>query len=382
MGPEKVIFFRNADFGMKAILVIDNSSFGVPAGGIRYAENITLEEMTRLARAMTLKFCTYGVSCGGAKSGLIGNPLDKNRNLLLTSFADALSPFIRTNAYYPGPDMGTYDSDLERIFKVVDRPELAHRKVGLIKNGVPVEELFTGYGVLYCLQTVLRHLNLNDDYKPRIILEGFGKVGTALAMSLKEINYILTGLSTLKGAIYDDDGLDIDELLRLKLEFGGDDLINHYESKNLVRVPKEKLFELSSEYQTDVIVPGARQDVIHKGNIDKINVRAVISAANIPYALGAVESLEEKGVIAFPDYVSNAGEILALSVINNPVSVDHIFNHIKTKITEKTVEILNGAKTENISTSEFAKNKAISTYKNWAIKKKKKIERLSDRIKV
>lgn len=364
------------------MLVIDNSSFGVPAGGIRFAENITLEEITRLARAMTLKFCTYGVSCGGAKSGLIGNPLDKNRNLLLTSFADALSPFIKSNAYYPGPDMGTYDSDLERIFKAVDRPELAHRKVGLIKNGVPVEELFTGYGVLYCLQTVLMHLKLNNDYKPRIILEGFGKVGTALAMSLKEVNYTLTGVSTIKGAIYDEDGLDIDELLRLKLEFGGDDLINYYESKNLVRVPNEKLFELSSEYPTDVIVPGARQDVIHEGNVDKINAKVVISAANIPYAAGTVEKLEERGIIAFPDYVSNAGEILALSVINNPVSVDHIFNHIKAKITQKTAEILNGAKMDNLSAYEFAKNQAINTYKNWAIKKKKKIERLSDRIKI
>jgi glutamate dehydrogenase (NAD(P)+) len=377
LGPEKIIFLRKPEFNMKGILVIDNSSFGIPAGGVRFAENITIEEMARLARAMTLKFCTFGLSCGGAKSGLIGNPLDENRDLLITSFADALAPFIKTNAYYPGPDMGTYDSDLERIFKTVGRPELTPRKVGLMKNGVPVEELFTGYGVLYCLETVLKSLKFGDNYKPKIILEGFGKVGTALAIGLKESGYLLTGVSTITSAIYDDDGLDIDELLKLKAEFGGDDLINHYESKNLIRIPKEKLFELSSEYSTEILIPGARQDAINEGNVDKISAKAIVSAANIPYAKGIVEILEEKGIIAFPDYVSNAGEVLAISVINNPTSVDQIFNHVKTKITEKSMEILKGAKENNISTYEFAKREAINAYKKQAIKKRKRIERYS-----
>ena len=80
---------------MKGILVIDNSAYGVPAGGIRYAQNITISEMVRLSRAMTLKFCTFGLPAGGAKSGLIGDPLDKNRDLLITSFALSLAPFIK-----------------------------------------------------------------------------------------------------------------------------------------------------------------------------------------------------------------------------------------------------------------------------------------------
>ena len=129
---------------MKGFLVIDNSAYGVPAGGIRFAQNITLNEMTRLARAMSLKFCTYGFPTGGAKSGLIGNPFDNSRDLLITSFALSLAPFIKEKIYYPGPDMGTYDSDLERIFKIAGTPELVPRKIGLMKNDIPIEELFTG----------------------------------------------------------------------------------------------------------------------------------------------------------------------------------------------------------------------------------------------
>ena len=78
-----------------------------------------------------------------------------------------------------------------------------------------------------CLDTVLQYSNQNTEKnKPKIILEGFGKVGTSIAIYLRELNYKLTGISTIKGAIYDDDGLNIDELLKLKREFGGDELIN------------------------------------------------------------------------------------------------------------------------------------------------------------
>ena len=375
IGPEKVVVLRNPDFNMTGLLVIDNSAYGVPAGGIRFAENITTNEMVRLARAMTLKFCSYGVPTGGAKSGLIGNPTDVNRDLLIASYAEALGPFIRDGAYYPGPDMGTNDNDLERIFNIVGRPELTPRKVGLFRDGIPVEELFTGFGVVHCLNTIMKK-KFSDISHPRIILEGFGKVGSSIALNLKELNYKLTGISTIQGAIYDDDGLDVDKLIELKKEHG-DELVNYYDSKNVFKTPKEELFKLSSEYSTDVIIPGARPDVITKDNIEKLSVKAIVAAANIPYAKDCVEILEENGIIAFPDFISNAGEILALSVINNPTSAEDIFNHIKLQITEKTNYILNGAKNNNIGCFEHAKNEAIHLYKKKALKKKKKIERLS-----
>ena len=70
-----------------------------------------------------------------------------------------------------------------------------------------------------------------------------------------KLGFTLTGISTINGAIFDEEGLDIEELMKLKLAHG-DDLVNQYNSKNLIRIPKEKLFELSSEYPTDFIIPG------------------------------------------------------------------------------------------------------------------------------
>jgi len=360
IGPEKIIILKNPSTDLNAALVIDNSVYGIPAGGVRLAPDISLDEMIRLSRAMSLKFCAYRLKLGGAKAGIRGDPRDKEKKeMLLTSFAKATEAFIKNDVYYPGPDMGTDDDDLLKIFSVMGVPNLAPKKIGMVKLGVPVEELFTGYGVIYCLEVIYNNLEkltkkkYDTSKKPKIILEGFGKVGTAIAMSLKELGFTLTGVSTIKGAIFDEDGLDIEELIKLKLAYG-DDLINQYNSKNLIRIPKEKLFELSSEYPTDFIIPGARPDVINKKNVDKINAIALVPAANIPYEKGSTDILEEKGIIAFPDFIANAGEVLAILVNKVAKNAEEIFEYIKSKISGKTFEVIQGAAEKKISSYDYA----------------------------
>jgi glutamate dehydrogenase (NAD(P)+) len=197
-------------------------------------------------------------------------------------------------------------------------------------------------------------------------------------MSLKEKGFLLTGISTLNGAIYDDDGLNIDELLRLKLEFG-DDLVNQYSSVNLTKIPKEKLFELSSEYKTDFIIPGARPDVINKGNVDKIEVIALVPAANIPYENGTISILAEKGIIAFPDFVANAGEILAVLVNKVAKNADEIFDYVKSKISEKTFQVIQEANQNEMTPYDFAVEDALNELKKKLRRKANLIEKLNKR---
>ncbi len=385
IGPEKILFLNNFDMDMKAILVIDNSSYGTPAGGVRLAPDITVDEMIRLARAMTFKFSSYKVPAGGAKAGIWGNPLDiEKKEVLLTSFADSIEPFIKNYLYYPGPDMGTDDNDILRIFNIVGLPNLAPKKIGLFRHGVPIEELFTGYGVVYSLETINNNLKkltnkkLEKSQKPRVILEGFGKVGAALAMSIDELGFKLNGISTVNGAIFDEKGLNVAELLKLKLNYG-DDLVNHYESRNLIKVPKEKLFELSSEYPVEFIIPGARPDVINKNNIDMIKAIAIVPAANIPYQKEIIESLDEYEFIAFPDFIVNAGEVLAIYVSKAAKNADEIFEYIKTKITEKNMEVIQKASEMNISPYLYAVEDAKKALKTKMKRKAKKLEKLNKR---
>jgi glutamate dehydrogenase (NAD(P)+) len=339
IGPEKIIILKNPLTDLNAVLVIDNSSYGIPAGGVSR------------------------MKVGGAKSGIWGDPLDKEKKeILITSFAKSIESFIKNDIYYPGPDMGTNGNDLLKMFSVMGVPNKAPKKIGLVKLGVPVEELFTGYGVVYC----------------KVILEGFGKVGTALAMSLNELGFILTGVSTINGAIFDENGLNIDELLKLKLEYG-DDLISHYHSKNLIKIPKERLFELSLDYHTDFIIPGARPDAINQKNIDKINAVALVPAANIPYAEGMINVLKEKGIIAFPEFVANAGEILAILVNKVAKSAEEIFEFVKSKITKKTSEVIQGATENKVTLYDYAVADALNELKKKLRRKKNLLEKLNKR---
>ena len=342
------------------------------------APDITLKEIIRLAQTMTLKFCTYRIPLGGAKSGIIADPLSSNRNLLIARYADLITPYIKENIYYCGADMGTTHFDQERIFKIAGKTGVSFPKLEFKRRGFLIEDHFTGYGVVFCLEAIdkkIRELE-NVKGKPKIILEGFGKVGKSVVLRLKELGYRLMGLSTIKGAIYDEDGLDIGQLLDLREKFG-DDTVNKYESKNLIRIEKEKLFELSSEYPIDYLIPGARPDTINKKNIDKINGKAIISAANIPYAEGMTDILEQKEIIAFPDFVSNGGAVLVESMMFNPCNVNQLYKHLKTRISNKTFEILNGAKKNNSTTYKFAKSEARKELDKHIIKRKRKIERIS-----
>jgi glutamate dehydrogenase/leucine dehydrogenase len=384
IGPEQIILINDPSIGLKGVLAIDNSTYGIPAGGVRLAPDITVDEIVRLSRAMSLKFCTYRLKVGGAKSGILGNPLDDNKGFLLTSFAKAIEPYVKNDVYYPGPDMGTDDKDLFKMFSIMGIPNLAPKEIGLFKEGIPVEELFTGYGVTSCLEIINKNLDKLIEGKkstnkiPKIILEGFGKVGTAIAMSLKEKGFLLTGVSTINGAIYDDNGLNIDQLLRLKQEFG-DKLVDHYESKDSMKVEKERLFSLSSEYKTDFIIPGARPDVINRNNIEKIEAIAIVPAANIPYEKGVIEILAEKGIIGFPDFIVNAGEVLAILVNKVAKNADEIFEFITSKITEKTFEVIQGANEAGTNPYDFAVSDALNELKKKIKRKTNLIEKLNRR---
>jgi glutamate dehydrogenase/leucine dehydrogenase len=252
------------------------------------------------------------------------------------------------------------------------------------KSGVPVEELFTGYGVVYCLEVIYNNLDKlsskerDTSTTPSVILEGFGKVGTAIGMALDELGFNLTGLSTIKGAIFDERGLDINKLLELKEQYG-DNLVNHYESPNLLTIEKEKLFELSSEYRTDFIIPGARPDVINSQNINKIDAIAIVPAANIPYQKGIFKTLEEKNIIAFPDFVANAGEILAIWVNKVAKNAEEIFDFIKEKISDKTFETIQGAAEENVTPYNYAVQNALKELEKQMRRNKRKLTKLNER---
>ena len=343
IGPEKVIHFYNSNAQMKAVLVIDNSVMGVPAGGIRMLPNITLDEMIRLARMMTYKFISYGLPMGGAKSGIWADPNAADRAACINAYAFEISPHIQNNLYHPGPDMGTTAHDVAKILKICHREDLLPQILGETKFGLSIEETYTGYGVLAAVEAVLE--SKNDKIKgKKIALEGFGKVGSAIALFLKETAAKLVAVSTIQGTIFDEEGLDISKLIDLKSKYG-DKLINHYQTQTAEHLPKEKLFQLP----VDILIPGARPDVINKQNIDSIQANFIVPAANIPFAPEIIPTLDELNIQVIPDFIANAGEILASAARFRTSNPDEIYATLKHEIRSKAAKIITIAQEQKIS---------------------------------
>jgi glutamate dehydrogenase (NAD(P)+) len=385
-GPEKVMLIRDPPIDMKGFLVIDNSSYGIPLGGLRMAEDLTLSEIMRLARVMTLKFCTYKVPLGGAKAGLIASPdISKDqKNLLIANFAENIKPLIKGGGFYPEPGLGVFDTDIDKILEFAGRPQLMHGKIGLFSEDIPIEKKWTGIGVTYCIKTIFHEYEKfgksewNDP--PNIMLEGFGRAGIEIVKFLHKKKYKLTGLSTLKGAIYDEDGLEIQKLLELRKDHG-DEIVNKYESSNLIKVPKEELFELSSEYPTDIIIPGARPDIINKKNVEKIQPKAIIPISSAPYQEEILETLNNKGILAMPDFITNAGDILELNIRQREKSDRKILENIENEITKKVINVLENSYQKDKIPYFYAKEKALNDLKKKMKKKKvynQKLEKIID----
>lgn len=386
IGPEAVMILREPTVDMKGFVVVDSSLNGIPMGGVRIAPDLTLNEVIRVARFMTLKFCSYDISIGGGQAGIVLDPNSKKKDLIIESFGESIKSMIKEDVFYPEPGLGTKDKDIQRILKISGEPDLMPRKIGIFKYDIPLKKNYIGVSVAHCLQAIFENLNsynnsnkkLDWNKPARIILEGFGRTGSEIAKHIKDLGHKLLGISTIKGGVFKEDGLNIDRLLELK-KTHGDDLVNKYEEDDVFHVSKEEIFEFSSEYSIDFIIPGARPDAINKHNIEKINPKAIVPAAGAVYEESILKDLKKKNILAFPEFISNAGDVLALSTRQKARSnVLAINTHIKERIKKKTIQTIKGAREKSISPYEYAQSRALNSLKNKLKRKQKHFEKVEE----
>ncbi|UCD58368.1 MAG: Glu/Leu/Phe/Val dehydrogenase, partial [Candidatus Hydrogenedentota bacterium] len=301
IGPEKVVHVYDPVAEMRGVVVIDCTTLGRgTGGGIRMLPDITTNEIVRLARAMTYKFACLGVPVGGAKSGIWADPTiqGEQRQNLMRAFGRAVRPLIKANLSF-GADIGTEASDLAYVY---EGAELRWESAGLLteeKDGEPLENHVTGYGVAVAAKAACEFAGI-DVNGATVAIEGFGKVGGGVARYITEMGARVVAISTINGTIYNEDGLDIKRLLEAR-KTSGDMAVQEYE--NAKHLKKEELFTLP----VDILIPGARPYVIHKGNAGRVKARVISSIANIPITDEAEEMLFQRKIHVVPDFISNAG---------------------------------------------------------------------------
>jgi len=288
----RVIELRDEAVGLEAFVVVDHELFPVSAGGTRMAPDVSVEEVGRLARAMTWKFAALQLEYAGAKAGVrfAGSP--DERSQVFAAYLRALEPYAET--FLTGPDLGTNPSD----FPVDHGHEVPLWARDF--EGLGMDDLAAGHGVKAAAAEALRRVGCHVE-GATMAIEGFGKVGAGTARAWSQAGGRVVGASTVYGLVADPNGLDVEALITLRARHG-DRFVEHAGPPLRLR---EELFRL----ECDVIVPGARPGAVTTDVARDLRCSVVAPGANAPYASGAVETLHERGIIALPDFVANAGGV-------------------------------------------------------------------------
>ena len=282
-------------------------TMGPTMGGLRYAPDVNLGEVAALAMWMTWKTSLMNLPFGGAKGGVCVDPMLLSRSELqritrryTSEVIDVLGP----DRDIPAPDLGTDEQVMAWIMDTYSQHK-GHAVPGVV-TGKPIElggshgrREATGRGVVCCMIEACRGLSLPLS-DVRLVVQGFGNVGSAVAHIARQLGATVIGVSDAKGGLYDPGGLDLDALDAWVKEhrfldgFPGPD-----------RVSNAELLELPC----DVLIPAAVQSQITERNADRLQCRLLVEGANGPTSLEADAILGERGVLVVPDVLANAGGV-------------------------------------------------------------------------
>ena len=330
-GPEKLGY-----------VVIDSEIGGRSSGGLRMLPDISEDEIRCLARAMTLKYGFLGLPQGGAKAGLFGNPeaSKEERRERLAAFSQVIAPLLRNRVYVPGTDMGTTNADIGYLLESVG-VKVKKRELRGTDSGY-----YTALTVFAGVEQAAKFLDLSLSGSS-VAIEGFGKVGSSVAMLMAEANARIAAISTSKGALFNSKGLDVFRLRELAMEKGSD-LVDHY--TNADRMDCSELLQLP----IDILCPCARHNSINDNNVEQIQPKIVCPGANIPITPKAERSLFERGVLCLPDFVTNSGGVLGGTMEFASLSKDKIYGFILKYVGACIKELLLTAHRQNVLPRDIA----------------------------
>ena len=264
--PEQLIHVVDPATGdIWGFVVVDDTRRGPGLGGIRMAPDVTLGEVRRLARAMTLKNSAANLPFGGGKAGIVCDPVMMALNPgmkrdLIGLFAEAL---FSVDQYIPAPDMGTDETDIQQIYEYFSEQLGTHQHMrgGASrppdKGGIPIDEWgLTAHSLFTAVRTV-EELEPEFELKgAQVVIQGYGNVGSVTASKLNEVGAVITGASDINGALWHPQGLDVGELNSIRREPGG---ISNYSGQVEKRLGPEQIDWLL-EAPCDILIPAARSE--------------------------------------------------------------------------------------------------------------------------
>jgi len=280
---------------------------GPGKGGIRFAANVTLEEVKALAAWMTWKCAVVNIPFGGSKGGVICDP-DTFSNVelerLTRRYTAAILETLGPDSDVPAPDINTN----ERVMAWIMDTYSMHKRhtVTSVVTGKPIEmggslgrREATGRGCTIAVREALRRRQI-PIHGARVAIQGFGNVGSIAAKLLEREGCTIIAVSDISGAIHDPRGLDIEDLLGW--------VRNHRFVSGYPKAEPISEHDLLTA-ECEVLVPAAVENVITSKNAADIGAKIICEGANGPTTANADRILDEKDVYVVPDILANAGGV-------------------------------------------------------------------------
>jgi glutamate dehydrogenase (NAD(P)+) len=329
-----------------------NFARGPAKGGIRYAPDVTLDEVKALAAWMTWKCAVVNVPFGGGKGGVICNPQQMSLGELermTRRYTAELMDFIGPDKDVPAPDMNTNEQTMAWIMDTYSMH--ARHTVNAVVTGKPValggslgRREATGRGVLFCVNEAIKRYNLAPE-QTSVVVQGSGNVGGIGASLMFDEGYKIVAISEVGGGIYNKNGIDIPKALAYLQETKSFDGFPDVE-----KVSNSDLLEI----ECDVLAPCATENQITSENADRIKCKILAEGANGPTTPKADKILHENGVFVIPDILANAGGVTVsyFEWVQDRMgffwSEDEVNQRLKDKMVASFNEVVGYAETHNV----------------------------------
>ncbi|MHA7131553.1 Glu/Leu/Phe/Val family dehydrogenase [Algoriphagus namhaensis] len=293
----------------EGIRVIHSNILGPAKGGIRFAPDVHIDEVRALAAWMTWKCAVVDIPYGGGKGGVRCNPREMSKGeieRLMRAYTMAMIDVFGPDKDIPAPDMGTGPREMAWL---MDEYSKAHgMTVNSVVTGKPLvlggslgRTEATGRGVMVSALAAMQKLKINP-FQATCAVQGFGNVGSWAARLLEERGLKIVAVSDISGAYYNSNGININEAIEYRESNNG--TLEGYKGAELMDDPMDLLL-----LEVDVLVPAAVEDVITSHNVDKIKAKLIVEGANGPTSAKADAIINEKGIMAVPDILANAGGV-------------------------------------------------------------------------
>jgi glutamate dehydrogenase (NAD(P)+) len=280
---------------------------GPAKGGLRYSPDVTLDEVRALASWMTWKCAVVNIPFGGAKGGVICDPHKMSQGELermTRRYTAELIEFIGPEKDVPAPDVNTNEQTMAWM---MDTYSMHMRQtVTAVVTGKPINiggsrgrREATGRGIMIVCEEAVKKLNLSPE-STRVIVQGFGNVGSNAARLMAEAGYKVIGIVEVDGGLVNKNGIDLEALWEFRQRNGS----IHGFTGALAEDPAELLVS-----DCEILIPAATENQITSRNADRVKCRILAEGANGPTTATADDILADKGVFVIPDILCNAGGV-------------------------------------------------------------------------